>query len=106
MTGGEAGLRALAYQTAMPGNLGMEDRDRRGRPGRRGVTFFESEVGPVAYSLTRGPLAAPSFARLEAFVVHERAEWEVYPPPGDVFTALRLAHHGWGTVVARCVWFD
>ncbi len=41
-------------------------------------------------SMLAGALADPSFARLEAFVAHERAEGEVYPPTGDVFAALRL----------------
>jgi uracil-DNA glycosylase len=35
-------------------------------------------------------LADPAMASLEAFVAREREEFDVFPPPGDVFAALRL----------------
>jgi len=35
-------------------------------------------------------LAHPAMGSLEAFVARETAEFEVYPPVGDVFAALRL----------------
>lgn len=41
-------------------------------------------------SALAGALDAASFVSLEAFVAQERAECEVYPPPDDVFAALRL----------------
>ncbi len=41
-------------------------------------------------SVLGGQLADRSFRSLDAFLARERAEFEVYPPAGDVFAALRL----------------
>lgn len=47
-------------------------------------------IPPDWAQVLRKDLAAPWFAELEAFVVKQRAEGDVYPPEPEVFAAFRL----------------
>lgn len=78
------------------------EHSRRSRPPRRHPmsdqpTLFDPPAAQPAAALPQDwgavladAVSRPSFHRLLEFVAHERETAAVYPPPEDVFTALRL----------------
>lgn len=51
---------------------------------------LDENIPPEWARVLRTATATPWFAELEAFIAHERAHGDVYPPEDEVFAALRL----------------